>query len=139
MFKDFVALCHFPFSSSNTDLNSDTTHTEELRGATHHHAINLTVWNLVLDMLSTPLSQCFRRILLLAFEDLLARAMGLPEVFLSKGRGGGTIQNSASEGVLVALVAARTRARPHAPRMPWLERLRPNVENESVCFGRGEL
>ncbi|KAF2752602.1 dopa decarboxylase-like protein [Pseudovirgaria hyperparasitica] len=42
--------------------------------------------------------------------DWLARMMGLPECFESKGEGGGVIQGSASEAVVVAMVAARERA-----------------------------
>ncbi|CAM9597402.1 unnamed protein product [Laminaria digitata] len=45
--------------------------------------------------------------------DQLARAVGLPNVFLSGGEGGGVIQGSASEGTLVGLLAARTRALKH--------------------------
>lgn len=50
--------------------------------------------------------------------DNLARAMGLPECFSSRGggEGGGVIQGSASEGTLVALLAARTRALKHMRR-----------------------
>jgi len=43
--------------------------------------------------------------------DWMAHAIGLPERFLSSGPGGGVIQGTASEAVLVALVAARHRAR----------------------------
>lgn len=39
--------------------------------------------------------------------------MGLPDCFLSQGEGGGVIQGSASEGTLVALLAARTKALKH--------------------------
>ncbi len=43
--------------------------------------------------------------------DWLGRLAGLPEVFLSESeRGGGVIQGTASEAVLVAMVAARERA-----------------------------
>lgn len=43
--------------------------------------------------------------------DWVARLFGLPELFLStSGRGGGVIQGSASEAVVVAMVAARERA-----------------------------
>eukprot|EP00752_Nemacystus_decipiens_P001994 g1917.t1 len=48
--------------------------------------------------------------------DQLGRAIGLPEAFLSDGDGGGVIQGSASEGTLVALLAARTRALKHMKR-----------------------
>ncbi|KAB5532626.1 pyridoxal phosphate-dependent transferase [Coniochaeta sp. 2T2.1] len=43
--------------------------------------------------------------------DWLAKALGLPECFLSTGptRGGGVIQGSASEAVLTAMVAAREK------------------------------
>jgi aromatic-L-amino-acid/L-tryptophan decarboxylase len=41
--------------------------------------------------------------------DWLAKALGLPEVFLSTGHGGGVIQGSASEAVAVVVVAARDR------------------------------
>jgi aromatic-L-amino-acid/L-tryptophan decarboxylase len=41
--------------------------------------------------------------------DWLAKALGLPESFLSVGHGGGVIQGSASEAVAVVLVAARDR------------------------------
>lgn len=49
----------------------------------------------------------------LARADQLGRAVGLPETFLSKGEGGGVIQGSASEGTLVGLLAARTKALKH--------------------------
>lgn len=42
--------------------------------------------------------------------------MGLPEAFLSEGEGGGVIQGSASEGTVVALLAARTKALKHMRR-----------------------
>eukprot|EP00903_Cladosiphon_okamuranus_P005441 g5426.t1 len=48
--------------------------------------------------------------------DQLGRAVGLPEEFLSDGDGGGVIQGSASEGTVVALLAARTRALEHMRR-----------------------
>jgi len=41
--------------------------------------------------------------------DWLATALGLPDVFLSTGHGGGVIQGSASEAVAVVVVAARDR------------------------------
>lgn len=41
--------------------------------------------------------------------DWVARALGLPECFLSKGSGGGVIQGTASEAVIVAMIAARER------------------------------
>ncbi|ODV92083.1 hypothetical protein CANCADRAFT_82001 [Tortispora caseinolytica NRRL Y-17796] len=41
--------------------------------------------------------------------DWLAKAIGLPESFLSRGTGGGVIQGSASEAAIVAVVAARER------------------------------
>jgi hypothetical protein len=42
--------------------------------------------------------------------DWLHDLLGLPERFASSGTGGGVLQDSASSGVLVALVAARERA-----------------------------
>ena len=42
--------------------------------------------------------------------DWLVHAMGLPERFLSTGRGGGSLQDTASSAALVAIVAARERA-----------------------------
>ncbi|XP_067950306.1 aromatic-L-amino-acid decarboxylase-like [Watersipora subatra] len=43
--------------------------------------------------------------------DWLGQAIGLPENFLhSSGTGGGVLQGSASESVLVAMIAARTKA-----------------------------
>ncbi len=42
--------------------------------------------------------------------DWLRDLLGLPERFASSGTGGGVLQDSASSGVLVALVAARERA-----------------------------
>ncbi|KAI9721141.1 MAG: hypothetical protein M1828_005247 [Chrysothrix sp. TS-e1954] len=41
--------------------------------------------------------------------DWMARMLGLDDVFLSTGEGGGVIQGSASEAVLTAMVAARER------------------------------
>ncbi|XP_071033748.1 histidine decarboxylase isoform X2 [Parasteatoda tepidariorum] len=43
--------------------------------------------------------------------DWLAKAIGLPEIFLhsSPGRGGGVIQTTASESTLISLLAARTQ------------------------------
>jgi len=46
--------------------------------------------------------------------DWLRDLLGLPERFASAGTGGGVIQDSASSGVLVAMVAARERATGHA-------------------------
>ncbi|HKA82633.1 MAG TPA: pyridoxal-dependent decarboxylase [Acidimicrobiales bacterium] len=42
--------------------------------------------------------------------DWMVEALGLPDRFLSTGRGGGVIQDSASSATLCALVAARERA-----------------------------
>ncbi len=51
--------------------------------------------------------------------DWLAKALHLPSCFLSSGAGGGVIQGTASESVLVAMVAARDRylkgSTAHAP------------------------
>ena len=41
--------------------------------------------------------------------DWLARALHLPECFLSEGKGGGVIQGSASEATLTVMIAARER------------------------------
>jgi aromatic-L-amino-acid/L-tryptophan decarboxylase len=41
--------------------------------------------------------------------DWLAKALGLPDSFLATGHGGGVIQGSASEAVVVVVVAARDR------------------------------
>ena len=41
--------------------------------------------------------------------DWLARALHLPDCFLSEGRGGGVIQGSASEATLTCMIAARER------------------------------
>lgn len=41
--------------------------------------------------------------------DWVGKMLGLPEMFLSKGEGGGVIQGSASEAIVVAIVAARER------------------------------
>ncbi|XP_010470705.1 PREDICTED: tyrosine decarboxylase 1-like isoform X1 [Camelina sativa] len=41
--------------------------------------------------------------------DWLAKLLNLPEQFLSKGNGGGVIQGSASESILVVLIAARNK------------------------------
>lgn len=49
-------------------------------------------------------------------SDQLGRAVGLPDAFMSDGEGGGVIQGSASEGILVALLAARTKTLKHLRR-----------------------
>uniref|UniRef100_M4F6H3 Tyrosine decarboxylase n=1 Tax=Brassica campestris TaxID=3711 RepID=M4F6H3_BRACM len=41
--------------------------------------------------------------------DWLAKLLNLPEQFLSKGKGGGVIQGSASEAILVVMIAARDK------------------------------
>ncbi|KAK3110265.1 hypothetical protein LTR53_015618 [Teratosphaeriaceae sp. CCFEE 6253] len=41
--------------------------------------------------------------------DWLAQILALPEIFLSRGEGGGVIQGSASEAVVTVMVAARER------------------------------
>ncbi|KAL0694082.1 hypothetical protein Bca4012_061262 [Brassica carinata] len=41
--------------------------------------------------------------------DWIAKLLNLPEQFLSKGKGGGVIQGSASEAVLVVMIAARDK------------------------------
>lgn len=48
--------------------------------------------------------------------DQLARALGLPNAFLSTGKGGGVIQASASETTLISMLAARTKALNHLRR-----------------------
>eukprot|EP00904_Undaria_pinnatifida_P009634 jgi/Undpi1/5800/HiC_scaffold_2.g01074.m1 len=58
--------------------------------------------------------------------DQLARAVGLPDVFLSDGEGGGVIQGSASEGTLVGLLAARTRA------LKFMRRMSPGVSDHEL-------
>lgn len=58
--------------------------------------------------------------------DQLARAVGLPDVFLSGGEGGGVIQGSASEGTLVGLLAARTRA------LRFMRRVSPGVSDHEL-------
>lgn len=51
--------------------------------------------------------------------DWVAKLIGLPEVFLSEGEGGGIIQGTASEVVVTAVVAARERLiRRHLKDMP---------------------
>jgi aromatic-L-amino-acid decarboxylase len=42
--------------------------------------------------------------------DWLGKLLHLPEEFLSSGKGGGVIQGTASEAVLVVMLAARNRA-----------------------------
>ena len=42
--------------------------------------------------------------------DWLVKMLGLPETFLSSGKGGGVIQDSASSSSLCAILAARERA-----------------------------
>ncbi len=54
--------------------------------------------------------------------DWLAQLCDLPAKFRSSGSGGGVIQDSASSGSLVALIAARERVRRAAPDVP-LERM----------------
>ncbi len=54
--------------------------------------------------------------------DWMARLCGLPERYLSTGRGGGVIQGTASEATLVAMVAARHRVR----------KARPDVDPQSL-------
>ncbi|CAM9098095.1 unnamed protein product [Laminaria digitata] len=58
--------------------------------------------------------------------DQLARAVGLPDVFLSNGEGGGVIQGSASEGTLVGLLAARKRA------LKFMRRVSPGVSDHEL-------
>eukprot|EP00163_Fabomonas_tropica_P013522 TRINITY_DN2503_c0_g1_i4.p1 TRINITY_DN2503_c0_g1~~TRINITY_DN2503_c0_g1_i4.p1 ORF type:complete len:502 (+),score=105.31 TRINITY_DN2503_c0_g1_i4:141-1508(+) len=58
--------------------------------------------------------------------DWLAKILKLPDVFLSSGKGGGVIQGTASEAVIVCILAARDRA---------LRRLQAEDESKS----KGEL
>ena len=58
--------------------------------------------------------------------DWLAKALGLPDTFLSSSRGGGVIQGSASEAIAVVVVAARDR---------YLSKLEP----EKADATRGKL
>ena len=47
----------------------------------------------------------------LTSTDYTGKAIGLPDEFLhSSGKGGGVIQGSASESIIVSMVAARNRA-----------------------------
>lgn len=66
--------------------------------------------------------------------DWLAQALGLPDVFLSRGEGGGVIQGSASEAVVTVMVAARER---------MLARLGDGLQGEErqkrIDEGRGRL
>jgi aromatic-L-amino-acid/L-tryptophan decarboxylase len=41
--------------------------------------------------------------------DWMGKAIGLPEIFLSHGKGGGVIQGTASEAVAVVVIASRDR------------------------------
>ena len=58
--------------------------------------------------------------------DQLAQAVGLPDVFLSDGEGGGVIQGSASDSTLVALLTARTRA------LTYMRRVNPGVGDHEL-------
>ncbi|KAL4190634.1 hypothetical protein AMTRI_Chr07g25730 [Amborella trichopoda] len=58
--------------------------------------------------------------------DWLAKVLKLPEQFLSTGKGGGVIQGTASEAMLVALLAARDKA---------LRRVGQNLLENLVVYG----
>uniref|UniRef100_A0A1J3K917 Tyrosine decarboxylase 1 n=1 Tax=Noccaea caerulescens TaxID=107243 RepID=A0A1J3K917_NOCCA len=55
--------------------------------------------------------------------DWLAKLLNLPEQFLSKGNGGGVIQGTASEAVLVVLIAARDNVLRSLGKKKALEKL----------------
>ena len=54
--------------------------------------------------------------------DWLAEMLGLPRIFLSSGRGGGVIQDSASSASLCALLASRERASGYSSRENGVEK-----------------
>ena len=58
--------------------------------------------------------------------DQLAQAVGLPDVFLSAGEGGGIIQGSASDSTLVALLSARARA------FTYMRRVNPGASDHEL-------
>lgn len=64
--------------------------------------------------------------------DWVAKMLGLPDVFLSNGAGGGVIQGSASEAIVVAMVAARERAVRSALEAEGLEPARPDDSTERI-------
>jgi len=69
--------------------------------------------------------------------DWVARMLGLPDVFLSEGEGGGVIQGSASEAIVVAMVAARDRCVRDALEREGLGAPKvPGEESEEVTLRR---
>ncbi|MCB9682357.1 MAG: aspartate aminotransferase family protein [Alphaproteobacteria bacterium] len=67
--------------------------------------------------------------------DWLGRALGLPARFLSTGEGGGVIQGTASEAVLVAILAARDRALRSGARLDQLVVFASTEAHSSVTKG----
>ena len=69
--------------------------------------------------------------------DWLARILGLPDVFLSQGEGGGVIQGSASEAIVTVMVAARER---YIRRLLARENITdPDEIEDRSCELRGKL
>ncbi|KAK1058684.1 hypothetical protein LTR74_013236 [Friedmanniomyces endolithicus] len=69
--------------------------------------------------------------------DWLAQILALPDLFLSKGEGGGVIQGSASEAVVTVMVAARERyIRGHLERQGVTD---PDEIEDQSCELRGKL
>lgn len=69
--------------------------------------------------------------------DWLAKILGLPDVFLSQGEGGGVIQGSASEAIVTVMVAARER---YIRRLLARENITdPDEIEDRSCELRGKL
>jgi aromatic-L-amino-acid decarboxylase len=70
--------------------------------------------------------------------DWLGKLIGLPDVFLSGGRGGGVIQGTASEATLVALLSARERALSEASVSPTSHPARgasrEDLHSKLICY-----
>ncbi|EWC46313.1 hypothetical protein DRE_04484 [Drechslerella stenobrocha 248] len=71
--------------------------------------------------------------------DNVARLINLPEEYHSAGEGGGVIQGTASEAIVVAVVAARDRAIAQSKEIWATQNLTEDEIEDRVCTLRGKL
>lgn len=71
--------------------------------------------------------------------DWMAKLINLDSSFLSKGKGGGVIQGTASEGILVALIAARQRVLDEYKNKGLSEKELEEVSTRLVAYASDQI
>eukprot|EP00878_Enallax_costatus_P025982 GHUV01027848.1.p1 GENE.GHUV01027848.1~~GHUV01027848.1.p1 ORF type:complete len:388 (+),score=81.82 GHUV01027848.1:52-1215(+) len=140
------------------NINSDF-YTKILKGALHWQSPNFFAWfagnrsgpSILAEMLiavlnmigfswqSSPVSTELEMVMM----DWLAKLCGLPDKFISNGDssrpGGGCIQSTSSEAVLVAMLAARARAMEGQPAEAALKLVAYGSDQAHMCFKKAAM